>query len=102
MSESFFSMLSQYAMLEHKIGKDIVYEYVIPDEDKQKVLEKMYPFEDCPSLEEKQYDIHEEKNFVVKDFKVILADGEDFLVSPYWFSSGGDVTDWGDYREEED
>jgi len=102
MSESFFSMLSQYAMLEHKIGTDKVYEYVIPDEDKQKVLEKMYPFEDCPTLEEKMHDGHEKKDFVVKDFKVIREDGDDFLASPYFFSSGGTVDDWFDYRDELD
>jgi len=69
-------------------------EYVIPDEDKEKVLKELYPYEDCPDINERRYDLHEEKNFAVRRFKVIREDGRNYLVSPYYARSGGMVIDW--------
>lgn len=40
------------------------------------------------------YDIHEGKKFVVKDFMVTREGEANFLVSPYYFESGGSVIDW--------
>jgi len=69
-------------------------EYLIPDSDKKKVLEKMYIFEGIPDLKSKLYDLHEGLLFVVKDFKVVREDGKNYLVSPYYYRSGGTVIDW--------
>ena len=69
-------------------------EYVIPDTDREAVLRKLYPFFPCPGLQEFRYDLHEEKNFRVVDYKVIRENGRNFLVSPYYSRSGGMVIDW--------
>jgi hypothetical protein len=68
--------------------------YVIPDEKKAEVLEELYPFIPVPSLDEERYDVHAEKTFKVKDFCVTREAGMNFLVSPYYFESGGTVIDW--------
>jgi hypothetical protein len=68
--------------------------YVIPEEHKQEVLEQVYPFKGIPALGDVMYDLHEEKDFKVKDFKVLREDGYNFLVSPYYANSGGTVIDW--------
>jgi len=68
--------------------------YVIPDEKKAEVLEELYPFIPVPSLDEERYDVHADKTFKVKDFCVTREGGMNFLVSPYYFESGGTVIDW--------
>ena len=68
--------------------------YDIPHEEKEKVLRKMYPFQPVPSMDEIMFDIHEEKTFTVKDFIVMRDHNLNFLVSPYFSSSGGSVLDW--------
>ena len=68
--------------------------YDIPQEQKEKVLRKMYPFQPVPSMDEVMFDIHEEKTFTVKDFMVMRDHNLNFLVSPYFCSSGGSVLDW--------
>jgi hypothetical protein len=73
----------------------MVEEYVIPDEMKQEVLNQLYPFaEPAPSLEEELFDVHEGKLFKVRDYMVVWDNGHNFLVSPYYASSGGSVIDW--------
>ena len=71
-------------------------EYVIPDTEREAVLQQLYPFYPCPGLQELRYDLHEEKNFRVVDYKVIRENGRNFLVSPYYPRSGGMVIDWMD------
>ncbi|UCC40390.1 MAG: hypothetical protein JSV96_02770 [Candidatus Aminicenantes bacterium] len=68
--------------------------YVIPDVKKAEVLEELYPFIPVPSLNEEMYDVHADKNFKVKEFCVTREAGMNFLVSPYYFESGGTVIDW--------
>ena len=69
-------------------------EYVIPDTMRSAVLQSLYPFFPCPGLQEIRYDLHEEKNFRVADYKVIRENGRNYLVSPYYAHSGGMVIDW--------
>jgi hypothetical protein len=71
-----------------------VEEYRIPPAMKQHVLEKLYPFSPVPQLGEMRYDLHEEKLFQVRDYRVIRDRGMNLLVSPYFPSSGGMVIDW--------
>ncbi len=73
-----------------------VEEFIIPDEDKELVLEDLYPFSPVPKLTDEMYDIHAEKNFIVKDFRVTWEHGMNYLVSPYYPESGGTVIDWWD------
>ena len=77
-----------------KVQGGTVEEYVIPDDKKAEVLEQLYIFEPVPALDEERFDLHEGKKFRVGDFRVTWEDGQNFLVSPYYPSSGGSVIDW--------
>jgi len=71
-----------------------VEEYIIPDEKREEVLDDLYPFAPVPSLDEEFFDLHEGRKFTVRDFRVTWENGHNFLVSPYYPSSGGSVIDW--------
>ena len=71
-----------------------VEKYVIPDEDKQKVLDMLYPFAGQPALDDELLDIHTNKTFKVRDFIVTREGDGNFLVSPYYAEAGGTVLDW--------
>jgi len=73
-----------------------VEEFIIPDEDKELVLAQLYPFSPIPKLTDVMYDLHADKTFVVKDFRVTWEHGMNYLVSPYYPESGGTVIDWMD------
>jgi len=73
-----------------------VEEFIIPDEDREIVLEQLYPFAPIPKLTDEMYDIHADKTFLVKEFRVTWERGMNFLVSPYYPDSGGTVIDWMD------
>ncbi len=75
---------------------DIVEEFIIPDEDRELVLEQLYPFSPLPKLTDEVYDLHADKKFVVRDFRVTWEHGMNYLVSPYYPESGGTVIDWMD------
>jgi hypothetical protein len=72
----------------------VVEQYIIPDDMKEEVLQQLYIFTPVPALDEERYDLHEGKLFKVKDFMVVWDNGHNFLVSPYFGSSGGSVIDW--------
>ena len=71
-----------------------VEKYIIPEEDKQEVLERLYPFVDTPSLDKTMTDLHTEKTFKVRDFIVVREGDGNFLVTPYYAEKGGTVLDW--------
>ena len=73
-----------------------VEEFIIPDEDRELVLEQLYPFAPVPKLTDVMYDIHADKTFIVRDFRVTWEHGMNYLVSPYYPESGGTVIDWWD------
>ncbi len=79
-------------------------EFIIPDEDRELVLEQLYPFSPIPKLTDVVYDLHADKTFVVRDFRVTWEHGMNYLVSPYYPESGGTVIDWvdEDWATEED
>lgn len=77
-----------------EMGRDRVEEYVIPDGEKALVLDALYPFEPVPDLDERMFDLHEEREFLVRDYRVVRGEVMDLLVSPYFFNSGGTVIDW--------
>ncbi len=81
-------------------GGGTVEEYIIPDDQKAEVLKKLYPFTPVPGLDDLRFDLHEEKNFRVGDYRVTFEDGYNYLVSPYYASSGGTVIDWMPAREQ--
>lgn len=69
-------------------------EYLIPAGQKEKILKKLYPFGEPPAMTQTLMDIHENRAFVVKDFKVVQQGDYVLLASPYFASSGGSVVDW--------
>ena len=71
-----------------------VEEFIIPEEDKEIVLAQLYPFSPIPKLTDLLYDLHADKTFVVKDFRVTWEHGMNTLVSPYYPEGGGTVIDW--------
>ena len=71
-----------------------VEKYIIPEEDKQKVLDMLYPFAGQPALDDELLDIHTNKTFKVRDFIVTREGDGNFLVSPYYAEAGGTVLDW--------
>ena len=54
-------------------------------------------------MEEERFDLHEGKKFRVGDYRVTWDHGQNWLMSPYFESSGGSVIDWmpADFAEEE-
>lgn len=79
-----------------------VEEFIIPDEDKEIVLAELYPFTLLPKLTDVLYDMHADKTFVVKDFRVTWEHGMNYLVSPYYPEHGGTVIDWVDENDSVD
>lgn len=73
---------------------EVVEEYVIPDDKRAEVLKKLYLFSPVPDLDEVLYDLHEGKTFRCREFRVFWDRGMNWLVSPYYPSSGGTVIDW--------
>jgi hypothetical protein len=71
-----------------------VEKYIIPEEDRQKVLDALYPFTDQPGLDEMRLDLHTNKTFRVRDFIVTREGDGNFLVTPYYAEQGGTVLDW--------
>lgn len=71
-------------------------EFIIPEEDREIVLEQLYPFSPIPKLTDVLYDLHADKTFTVREFRVTWEHGMNYLVSPYYPESGGTVIDWVD------
>ena len=69
-------------------------EYLIPDDQKQAIFDELFPFEPRPDLDDVMLDIHENKTFVVRDFRVLRWKERNLLVSPFYPQSGGMVVDW--------
>ncbi|HEX9331702.1 MAG TPA: hypothetical protein VF896_07430 [Anaerolineales bacterium] len=76
-----------------------VEEFIIPDEDKEIVLAQLYPFSPIPKLTDVLYDLHADKTFIVKNFRVTWEYGMNYLVSPYYPEHGGTVIDWMDEND---
>lgn len=83
-------------------GYEDATEYVIPPDDRKRLLDELYPFHNPPQLNEVVFDIHSERTFTAGDFKIIREDGRNYLVSPYYAESGGMVIDWMDESSAED
>lgn len=77
-----------------KVQGGTVEEYIIPENKKMEVLRQLYIYKDLPSLDDEMIDIHEDKAFKVREFRVTREDGMNWLVSPYYPNSGGTVIDW--------
>lgn len=83
-----------FPTLKHDCFYGVVEEYVIPEVHRADVLKLLYPFFPVPKLNKLMVDIHEDRAFYVRDYKVVKDSLGLWLVSPYYFSSGGTVIDW--------
>ena len=68
--------------------------YDIPEEDKAKVFEEVWPFQPCPALDDERFDLHEQKLFKFHEAQVIRHKGRNLIVSPYYAHSGGMAVDF--------
>ena len=70
-------------------------EYIIPAEDKEKVLKDLWPLaKDVPGMEDTRFDLHSEKEFLVKDYRVIRCRERNMIVAPDYPHTGGMLVDW--------
>ncbi len=83
-----------FPTIRYDFGSEVVEEYIIPDDKKTEVLKLLYFGNRPPDLDDVYEDIHENRTFRIRDFKVVKDSGGLWLVSPYYFSSGGTVIDW--------
>ena len=83
-----------FPTIKYDFGDEVVEEYIIPDDKKAEVLEQLYFLGRPPELDDVFEDIHEGRTFRVRDYKVVKDSFGIWLVSPYYFSSGGTVIDW--------
>ena len=91
---SFFEQILPFPLRTVRTSWGTVGVYEIPEDQKKAVLEKLYPFHPIPSLGRLMEDIHSGKTFRVREFMVTREGSGNFLVSPYYFESGGTVIDW--------
>lgn len=77
-----------------KAGGKTVEVYEIPEDAREAVLAELYPFSPAPCLDDTLFDLHEGRNFQVRDFLVVREDESNFAVSPYYLHSGGTILDW--------
>ena len=69
-------------------------EYEIPDGLREAVFQELYLFDHVPPMDAIMLDIHEDKTFKVRDFRLIREGRGNFIVSPYYALSGGTLLDW--------
>lgn len=72
-------------------GDEFVYD--IPMEEREAVLNNLWPFMDIPGQDDIMFDIHSSKFFQFKAAKVIRFEKYNMLVTPYYFESGGTCLD---------
>ena len=58
------------------------------------MLADLYPMTDAPSIDDTLFDLHERKEFKVRDFLVIRWCEGNLLASPYFPRTGGMLVDW--------
>lgn len=68
--------------------------YDIPEDSRQQLLEKLFFLTNLPELDDKMWDIHEDKIFTVREFMVTREGVGNFLVCPAYLHSGGTLLDW--------
>ena len=68
--------------------------YDIPEEDKDRVFEEIYPFVPCPDLDDEIFDLHEETLFRFREAQVIRYRERNLLVSPHYAHGGGMTVDF--------
>lgn len=88
------SDLLPYELIGHlseEFGPEI--EYDIPDEEKEAVVKKLWPFAEMPGLDEEVLDIHNDTMTTLRKCKVIRWEKRNILVSENYFLTGGTLLD---------
>ena len=68
--------------------------YDIPEEAKAEVLKSVWPFAECPGMDDELFDLHESQYFRFGEAQVIRCRNRNMVVSPYYASSGGMAVDF--------
>ena len=76
------------------LNGSLVERYVIPEHDKERLFDVLYPFDCKPCMDSRMLDIHAGRTFTVRDFIVVREGDGNFLVSPFYAEAGGTVLDW--------
>ncbi len=77
-----------------RVHGGMVEEYIIPLGKRREVFAQLYFFTPAPAMDDLMLDMHEEKTFKVRQYRVFREFGHNILTSPYYPSSGGTVIDW--------
>ena len=68
--------------------------YLIPPEDKEKVVRQCWPYEGWePDMESEVLDLHSRRTFKLKEAMVVWWDWRNILVCPDYLKTGGMVID---------
>ncbi len=68
--------------------------YDIPEEARAEVFQNVWPFVECPAMDDERYDLHERKTFRFHEAQVIRYKDRNLMVSPYYAHSGGMAVDF--------
>jgi len=86
--------LLPYPLKELDLGDAVIEEYVIPDEARELVLNQLYLFTPVPKLWQWKRDIHTNRVFQVRQYRVLRHGGRNWLFGPFVEDDGGSVIDW--------
>jgi hypothetical protein len=68
-------------------------------QDKASYLKKNYPFVGVPKLTDKKYCIHCCRDVIVGNYKVEIANSQEYIVCPNAPTCKGTVVDWFDTKK---
>lgn len=83
-----------YPLQRLDLGDVVVEEYVIPDEARELLLSQLYFFTPVPKLWQWKRDLHTDRVFQVKEYRVLRHSGRNWLFGPFVEDHGGTVIDW--------
>lgn len=63
--------------------------YIIPDDKKEEVLTKLWPFTPTPKMDQRILDIHQNDFLQFKECNVIRWKNRNVIVSKFYFKTGG-------------
>ncbi len=69
-------------------------EYEIPEGERDRLLEELYPFFPPLPPQRRVYDLHQGEYFQAREYRIIRERGRNLLVSPFYPQTGGTVLDW--------
>ncbi len=86
--------LLPYPLKDLHLGDVVIEEYVIPDEARALVLSQLFIFTPVPKLWQWKRDIHTDRVFQVKEYRVLRFNERNWLYGPFVEDEGGSIIDW--------